>query len=172
MILLLLSRFSCVWLCMTPQMAAHQAPPSLGFSRQEHWWVAISFSNAWKWKVKAKSLSRVWLPATPWTAAYQAPWSMGFSRQEYWSEVPLILLSDKKACIYSCCSVVRLFATPWTIACQAFLSFTIDRSLPKFMSFALVMPSSHLILWCPLLHLPSVFPSIRDFSNELAVHTR
>ena len=52
-------------------------------------WVAISFSNAWKWKVKGKSLSRVWLLATPWTSAYQAPLSMGFSRQEYWSGVPL-----------------------------------------------------------------------------------
>ena len=51
-------------------------------------WVAISFSNAWKWKVKLKSLSRVWLFATPWTAAYQAPLSMGFSRQEYWSGMP------------------------------------------------------------------------------------
>ena len=52
-------------------------------------WVAISFSNAWKWKVKVKSLSRVRLLATPWTTAYQAPLSMGFSRQEYWSGVPL-----------------------------------------------------------------------------------
>ena len=52
-------------------------------------WVAISFSNAWKWKVKVKSLSRVRLLVTPWTAAYQAPPSMGFSRQEYWSGVPL-----------------------------------------------------------------------------------
>ena len=52
-------------------------------------WVAISFSNAWKWKVKVKSLSCVWLLVTPWTAAYQAPQSMGFSRQEYWSGVPL-----------------------------------------------------------------------------------
>ena len=51
-------------------------------------WVAISFSNAWKWKVKMKSLSRVRLLATPWTAAHQAPPSMGFSRQEYWSGVP------------------------------------------------------------------------------------
>ena len=51
-------------------------------------WVAISFSNAWKWKVKVKSLSHVRLLATPWTAAYQAPLSMGFSRQEYWSGVP------------------------------------------------------------------------------------
>ena len=151
-------------------MAAHQAPPSLGFSRQEHWsglsfpspghlpnqgsnptlspalqadslllshrgnpligaaaaaaadakslqscpilcdpidgsppgssipgilqartlqWVAISFSNAWKWKAKVKSLSHVWLLATPWTAAYPAPPSMEFSSQEYWSGVPL-----------------------------------------------------------------------------------
>ena len=52
-------------------------------------WVAISFSNAWKWKVKVKSLSHVWLSATPRTAAYQAPLSMGFSRQKYWSGVPL-----------------------------------------------------------------------------------
>ena len=52
-------------------------------------WVTISFSNAWKWKVKVKSLSRVRLLATSWTAAYQAPPSMGFSRQEYWSGVPL-----------------------------------------------------------------------------------
>ena len=52
-------------------------------------WVGISFSNAWKWKVKVKSLSRVWLLATPWTAAHQAPPSMGFSRQEYWSGLPL-----------------------------------------------------------------------------------
>ena len=52
-------------------------------------WVAISFSNACKWKVKVKSLSCVWLFTTPWTAAYQVPPSMGFSRQEYWSRVPL-----------------------------------------------------------------------------------
>ena len=52
-------------------------------------WVAISFSNAWKWKVKVKLLSRVWLLATPWTAGFQAPPSMGFARQEYWSGLPL-----------------------------------------------------------------------------------
>ena len=52
-------------------------------------WVAMSFSNAWKWKVKVNLLTRVRLLATPWTAAYQAPPSMGFSRQEYWSGLPL-----------------------------------------------------------------------------------
>ena len=57
-------------------------------------WVAISFSNAWKWKVKVKMLSRVQLLATPWTAAYQAPPSMGFSRQEY---SPVVEISPSKA---------------------------------------------------------------------------
>ena len=52
-------------------------------------WVAISFSNAWKWKVKVKLLTHVRLLATPWTVAYPAPPSMGFSRQEYWSGMPL-----------------------------------------------------------------------------------
>ena len=52
-------------------------------------WVAMSFSNAWKWKVKVKSHSLVWLLATLWTVAHQAPPSMGFSRQECWSGVPL-----------------------------------------------------------------------------------
>ena len=51
-------------------------------------WVAVSFSNAWKWKVKVKSLSCVWPSVTLWTSAYQAPPSMGFSRQEYWRGVP------------------------------------------------------------------------------------
>ena len=68
------------------------SPPSspvLGiFQARTLEWVAISFSNAWKWK-KVKSLSHVRLLATPWTAAHQGPLSMGFSRQEYWSGVPL-----------------------------------------------------------------------------------
>ena len=57
-------------------------------------WVAISFSNAGKWKVKVKSLSRVWLFATPCTAVYQAPLSKGFSRQEYWSGCHCLLQSS------------------------------------------------------------------------------
>ena len=67
---------------------------------------------------------------------------------------------------YCCCSAAQLFVTPWTAAWQATLSLTISQSLPKFMSIVLVMPSSHLILWGPLLLLPSVFPSIGDFSKE------
>ena len=63
-------------------------------------------------------------------------------------------------------SHVRLFATPWTAACQASLSITNSQSPPKLMSIELVMPSNHLILCPPLLLLPSIFPSIRVFSNE------
>ena len=64
-------------------------------------WVTISFSNAWKWKVKVKSFSRVWLLATPWTAAYQAPPSMGFSGQQYWSRVPLPSPNEWLSCYKS-----------------------------------------------------------------------
>ena len=69
-------------------------------------------------------------------------------------------------------SRVRLFATPWTAAHQASLSITNSQSLPKLMSIELVMPSSHLILCRPLLLLPSIFPSIRVFSNESALPIR
>ena len=95
MLLLLLSRFSRVRLCATPEMAAHQAPPSLGFSREEHW-SGLPFpspmleSEKWNWSRSVVSDS-----ATPWTASYQAPPSMGFSRQEYWSGVQLpFLITD------------------------------------------------------------------------------
>ena len=69
-------------------------------------------------------------------------------------------------------SHVRLFATAWTVARQASLSITNSRSLPKLMSTESVMPSNHHILCHPLLLLPSIFPSIRVFSNELALHIR
>ena len=69
-------------------------------------------------------------------------------------------------------SRVRLFATPWTTARQASLSITNSRSPPKPMSIELVMPSDHLFLCHPLLLLPSIFPSIRVFSNESALHIR
>ena len=66
---------------------------------------------------------------------------------------------------------VQLFVTPWTVACQVSLSF-IPQSLLKLMSTESAMPSNHLILCRPLLLLPSIFPSIRVFSNELALHIR
>ena len=69
-------------------------------------------------------------------------------------------------------SLVQLFATPWTAARQASLSITNSLSSPKPMSIELVMPSNHLILCCPLLLLPSIFPSIRVFSNESALRIR
>ena len=80
---------SCLTLCdPTDSSPPVSAVPGILQARTLEW-VAISFSNAWKWKVKVKLLSHVWLLAAPWTAAYQAPPSMGFSRQEYWSGVPL-----------------------------------------------------------------------------------
>ena len=79
---------SCPTLCNPRDGSPPGSPIPVVLQARTLEWVALSFSNAWKWKVKVKSLSRVWLLATPWTAAYQAPPSMGFSRQEYWS--PLI----------------------------------------------------------------------------------
>ena len=67
---------------------------------------------------------------------------------------------------------IHLFVTPWTAACQAFLSITISQSLLKLMSIELMMPCNHIILCCPLLLLPSIFPSIRVFSSESALHIR
>ena len=69
-------------------------------------------------------------------------------------------------------SRVLLFVTPWTAACQASLSFTISRSLLKLMFIKSVMPSNHLILCHPLLLPPSIFPSIKVFSNESVLHIR
>ena len=109
---------SHVWLFVTPWTVAHQAatakslqscptlcdpidrsPPGPAvpgiLQARTLEWVAISFSNAWKWKVKVKLLSCIRLLATSWTAAYQAPPSVGFSRQEYWSGVPTRLLVSK-----------------------------------------------------------------------------
>ena len=173
-------------------------------------WVTISFSNAWKWKVKGKSLSHVQLLVTPWTTGYQAPPPMGFSRQEYWSGVPLLSPSNSVKFFYKqnsflwdsftfpvatvltrfwwtyfphpdpeklfssvqLPSLVQLFPTPWTAEYQASLSINNSQSLFKLMSIELVMPSNHLILCRPLLLLPSIFPSIRVFSNESVLHIR
>ena len=80
---------SCLILC-DPRDGSPPGSPIPGILQARTLeWVAISFSSAWKWKVKVKSLTPVLLLVTPWTAAYQAPLPMGFSRQEYWNGVPL-----------------------------------------------------------------------------------
>ena len=84
-----------------------------------------------------------------------------FQSPAYWGASSVQLLS-----------CVRLFATPWTAARQASLSITNSQSFLKLMSIELVMPSNHFILCCPLLLLPSIFPSIRVFSNESVLHIR
>ena len=86
LLLLLLSHFSCVRLCMTPWMAAHQSPLSLGFSRHEYW-SGLPFPSPMP-ECMLSYFSRVWPCVTPWTAAHQSPLSLGFSRQEYWSGSP------------------------------------------------------------------------------------
>ena len=80
---------SCPTLCDSIDGSAQGSPVPGILQARTLEWVAISFSSAWKWKVKGKTLSCIRLLATPWTAAYQTSPSMGFSRQEYWSGVPL-----------------------------------------------------------------------------------
>ena len=89
LLLLLLSHFSRVWLCNPTDLSLPGSPVPGILQARTLEWVAISFSNAWKWKVKVKTFSRVRFSETPWTAAYQVPPSMGFSRREYWSGLPL-----------------------------------------------------------------------------------
>ena len=84
----------------------------------------------------------------------------------------MLTISHISLCSVQLLGRVRLFATPWTAACQASLSFTNSQSLLKLLSSKLVMPSNHLILCRPLLLLPSIFPSIRVFSNESALRIR
>ena len=82
-----------------------------------------------------------------------------------WIDLEATMLSEMSQSVQSL-SCVWLFATPWTTACQTSLFITNSQSLLKLMSIESVMPSNHLILYCPLLLLPSIFPSIRVFSNE------
>ena len=81
-------------------------------------------------------------------------------------------MSSVQFCSVQSLSHVRFFATPWAASCQVSLSKTRSQSLLKLMSIELVMPSSHLILYHPILLLPSIFPSIRVFSNQLALRIR
>ena len=109
---------SCPTLCDPMDCSLPGSPvPGIHQARTLEW-VAISFSNAWKWKVKVKSLSHVRLFATPWTAAYKAPPAMGFSRQEYWVGCHCLLCSGR---IHYCYIILRTvdgkkslsFLPPW-----------------------------------------------------------
>ena len=112
---------SCPTLCDPIDGSPPGSPIPGIFQARTLEWVAISVSNAWKWKVKVKLLSLVRLLATPWTAVHQAPPSMGFSRQEYWSGVPLPSPSKalKTSITKDCCGHIKKYAdalkTPaWT----------------------------------------------------------
>ena len=85
---------SCLTLCNPMDRSPPSSPVPGSLQARTLEWVAISFSNAWKWKVKVKLFSRVWLFTIPWTAAHQAPPSMEFSRQEYWSGGAIAFSAD------------------------------------------------------------------------------
>ena len=127
--------------------------------------------------------------ATPWNVAHQAPLFMGFPRQEYWSGLPspspadlcdpvikpsspALAESSLTTSSVQSLSRVLLLATPWIAALQASLSITNSQSSLRLMSIESVMPSSHLILFRPLLLLPPILPSIRVFSNESTLRMR
>ena len=112
---------SCSTLC-DPRDSSPPGSPVPGILKARTLeWVAISFSNAWKWKVKVKSLSCVQLFATPWTAVCQAPPSMGFSRQGYWSGVPLPSPHVTIDLIKKVLSVGKLSGSWWKITSSNFL---------------------------------------------------
>ena len=117
---------SCPTLCDPTDGSAPGSPVPGILQARILEWAAISFSNAWKWKVKVKSLSHVQLLATPWSAAYQAPLSLGFSRQEYWSGLPFFSNAWKWRVKVNVLSCVQLLATPWTVAYQVspFMGFS------------------------------------------------
>ena len=145
----------------------------------------------WRLSVHVCVLSRfshVWLFATLWTIARQAPLSMGFCRQEYWSGLPCPPLGDlpnpgiESAFLMSLALAGRFFTTTatWEAQSEDLVQFSHSvesdslwhpsiinsQSLLKLMSIESAMPSNHLILCCPLLLSPSIFPSIRVFFNE------
>ena len=106
--------------------------------------------------------------AYPWMAVWSMRYSIFLWMLTLLSPFLRHTLASLLTVVVQLPSRIQLFVTPKTTTRQASLALAISQSLPKFLSIASLMPSSHLILWCPLLLLPSVFPSIRDFSNELA----
>ena len=145
---------SCLTLC-DPRDGSPPGSPLPGILQARTLeWVVISFSNAWKWKVKVKSFSRVRLLVTPWTAAYQAPLSTGFSRQEYWSGVPLpspVLEVNSKA-----------NTEPWQATSWRYLIFFGNISQGQHLCLNVVMltsilfgPNRHILLLDPIIVIES-----------------
>ena len=130
----------------------HNRPGSFihEFSRQEYKWVVFHFLHQGIFPTQGLN-----------------PHLLNF----LYSQADSLTLSHQFSSVQSL-SCVRLFATPWTATCQASLSITNSWNLLKLMSIESVMPSNHLILCCPLLLPPSIFPSIRVFSKESALHIR
>ena len=136
---------------MTSRTVAHQAPLSMEFSRQEYWsWLPFptpgNFPNP---RIEPTSLV-----SSAMASSFFSSWAT--------CETPNSL---QLSSVHSLCCV-WLFATPWTVACQASLSITNSQSLLKLISIESMMPSNHFILCRPLLLLPSIFSSIRVFSND------
>ena len=119
------------------------------------------------WETKLVSV-RVWLP---WVSEFGSG-ACSPAKRDHFPMCPRFCAKHHAYILSVQFSCVRLFVTPWTATCQASLSITNSWSLLKLVSIALVMPSNHLILCCPLPLLPSVFPSIRVFSNEPVLHIR
>ena len=122
---------SCLTLC-NPIDGSPPGSPVPGFLQARTLeWVAISFSNAWKWNVKEKSLSHVQFFATPWTAAYQAPLSLGFARQEYWSGVPWPSLSLYiYICVCVCvCVYIHIHIHKWQCQVVSFKFLVIPKGV-------------------------------------------
>ena len=136
---MLLSHFSRVQLCDPIDGSPPDSPiPGILQARTLEW-VAISFSKAWKWKVKVKSLSHVRPSATPWTAAFQAPPSMGFSRQEYWSGVPPM---DCSLPGFSIHGIFQARVLEWIA-----ISFSRGSSWPRNWTGVSCIAGTHFTLW-------------------------
>ena len=124
---------SCLTLCHPMDGSPPGSPVHGILQARTLEWVAISFSNAWKWKVKVKLLSCVWPSATPWTTAFQAPPSMGFSRQGYWSGVPLPF----QTFVSSVC--VKKYRR---VLCQCSISLKKKNNMISFQTFRLLQMDS------------------------------
>ena len=127
-------------------------------------WVAISFPNAWKWKVKVKSLSCVWLLVTPWTAAHQAPPSMGFSGQQYWSGVPLPSPSFTLEDRYFEVNIKEIKLKSRQVICQ----FHTNKCRSSINVHTFLVPTLFYMYWTFAVFAPT---SISSFHHDFAVAT-